>query len=530
MTTQRIKKLSPLLINQLSAGEVVTRPASVVKELLENAIDSGATNIDIRITQGGMETIEIIDNGCGIHPDDMLMAVTRHATSKVADVEHLHGIETLGFRGEALASISAVSRFSLTSSADNSGVGRRLSIAGQVENPNIVPIVCPQGTSVLVQDLYFNVPARRGNLKSIATEYAHIETIVRQIALAYANINLSLSHDGKNRLKLSANNKKSLLNRLQQAIGKNLPQAKEFFVDLSPLCSEKNNDKTTAKINGWFWLGKDLPKLIYVNNRLIKDNRIGQQILQSLHSLEITANEIGYALFFELPNDWLNLNIHPSKQRINIHTLANINAHLHQGLQKLFAHQPSKISEKSPSLGEGLGEGLEPFYYQKQQQTKQENNFSYKQKTPTQTAKVASPKAVYQVDKIPQKMIKRTEPITQEKNKQFQLQFITTNQNSEKKAEKLAELICQTLQINKNFQVEPYYKMANSYKISFTFAINQDKNSIIQMIELSDRICTPWLVEYHRDSNEISLIFNKNKNSHFRKIAFNVIEWGSFSC
>ncbi len=518
MTTQRIKKLSPLLINQLSAGEVVTRPASVVKELLENAIDSGATNIDIRITQGGMETIEIIDNGCGIHPDDMLMAVTRHATSKVADVEHLHGIETLGFRGEALASISAVSRFTLTSSADNSGVGRCLSIAGQVENPNIVPIVCPQGTSVLVQDLYFNVPARRGNLKSIATEYAHIETVVRQIALAYTNINLSLSHDGKNRLKLSVNNKKSLLNRLQQAIGKNLPQAKEFFVDLSVLCSEKITDKNMAKINGWFWLGKDLPKLIYVNNRLIKDNRIGQQILQSLHSLKLTANEVGYALFFELPNDWLNLNIHPSKQRINIHTLANINAHLHQGLQQLFANQqPPKIIE-------------EKLYYQTQQQTKEENNFSYKQKKPTQTAKVASPKAVYQVDRVPQKMIKENEPIIQQKNKQFQLQFITTSQNSQQKAEKLAKLICQILQINENFHIEPYYKLANSYKISFFLTFNQDENSIIQMIELSDRICTPWLVEYHRDTNEISLIFNKNKNSHFRKIDFNVIEWGCFSC
>ncbi len=524
MTTQRIKKLSPLLINQLSAGEVVTRPASVVKELLENAIDSGATNIDIRITQGGMETIEIIDNGCGIHPDDMLMAVTRHATSKVADVEHLHGIDTLGFRGEALASISAVSRFSLTSSADNSGVGRRLSIAGQVENPNIVPIVCPQGTSVLVQDLYFNVPARRGNLKSIATEYAHIETVVRQIALAYANINLSLSHDGKNRLKLSANNQKSLLNRLQQAIGKNLPQAKEFFVDLSVLCSEKNNDKTTAKINGWFWLAKDLPKLIYVNNRLIKDNRIGQQILQSLHSLEITANEIGYALFFDLPNDWLNLNIHPTKQRINIHTLANINAHLHQGLQELFANQPPKITEEKNEE--------QPFYYQKHQKTKEENNFSYKQKKPTQTAKVASPKAVYQVDKIPQKTIKENKPITQEniqQNKPFQLQFITTNQNSQEKAQKLAQLICQTLQINENFQIEPYYKWANSYKISFFLTFSQDENSIVKMIELSDRICSPWLVEYQREVNEISLIFNKNKNSHFRKIAFNVIEWGCFA-
>ncbi len=154
--TARIKKLPPLLINQLSAGEVVTRPASVVKELLENAIDAGATQITINITQGGMGLIELIDNGSGIHPDDMLMAVTRHATSKVADVEHLQGIDTLGFRGEALASISAVSRLTLTSSHDKSGVGRCLSVAGEVDNPNITPVVCQQGTQVSVRDLYFN--------------------------------------------------------------------------------------------------------------------------------------------------------------------------------------------------------------------------------------------------------------------------------------------------------------------------------------------------------------------------------------
>ena len=118
----RIKKLSPLLINQLAAGEVVTRPAAVVKELLENAIDAGATNIDVSITQGGMGTIEVVDNGTGIHPDDMVMAITRHATSKVADVANLHGITTLGFRGEALAAMAAVSRLSLTSSHDESGI------------------------------------------------------------------------------------------------------------------------------------------------------------------------------------------------------------------------------------------------------------------------------------------------------------------------------------------------------------------------------------------------------------------------
>ncbi|MGP4847546.1 DNA mismatch repair endonuclease MutL, partial [Marinobacter sp. 1Y8] len=201
----RIKKLSPLLINQLAAGEVVTRPAAVVKELLENAIDAGATNIEVRITQGGMGLIEVVDNGVGIHPDDMVMAITRHATSKVADVANLHGITTLGFRGEALAAMAAVSRLTLTSSHDDSSIGRQLQVAGVLDDtPKLLPVVHNRGTTIIVKDLYFNVPARRGNLKSIATEFGHIETIVREVALARADVALTLFHDNKQRLSLSA--------------------------------------------------------------------------------------------------------------------------------------------------------------------------------------------------------------------------------------------------------------------------------------------------------------------------------------
>lgn len=354
--SSRIQKLSPLLINQLAAGEVVTRPASVVKEVLENAIDAGATKIDISITQGGMGVIEISDNGTGIHPDDMQMAVTRHATSKVADVESLHGIDTLGFRGEALASIAAVSRFSLTSSHDESGVGRCLTVAGVIDDDaNIVPCVCQQGTTVTVKDLYFNVPARRGNLKNVATEYAHIEAVIRQTALAYADIELTLYHEGKKRLTLSAQIDKSSqaqLNRLQQALSVTLPkQAYPLAVNLGGLMGQMynqdasnntQNDITNAKIDGWIWVddtlqdNADLPKLIYINGRLVKNIAIAQQVRQAVNSLDISFNSVGYALFFTLPHDWCNLNVHPSKQRINIHALTNINAHLYQAIRDLL--------------------------------------------------------------------------------------------------------------------------------------------------------------------------------------------------
>ena len=356
----RIKKLSPLLINQLAAGEVVTRPAAVVKELLENAIDANATQIEVHITQGGMGMIQVIDNGTGIHPDDMVMAITRHATSKIADVANLQGINTLGFRGEALAATAAVSRLSLTSSHDDSGIGRQLQVAGILaEEPRLMPVVHSRGTTVTIKDLYFNVPARRGNLKSIATEFAHVETIVREVALARADVTLSLFHDNKKRLTLSAssntnanhsastadavinNNRYLPISRLEQALGLALADnALAVTIDLMSLLTQDNGANTPnhtqltepqqASINGWLWptatASKPLPKLLYINGRLIKEPIISNQLRQLAASANMTA--MGYALCFELPPQWLNVNVHPSKQRIKISPLNNILAHL----------------------------------------------------------------------------------------------------------------------------------------------------------------------------------------------------------
>ncbi len=377
-TNTRIKKLSPLLINQLAAGEVVTRPAAVVKELIENAIDAHATDIEVRITQGGMGMIEVIDNGVGIHPDDMVMAVTRHATSKVADVAHLHGITTLGFRGEALAATAAVSRLTLTSSHNDSGIGRQLQVAGILgDTPKLIPVVHHRGTTITVKDLYFNVPARRGNLKSIATEFSHIETIVREVALARADVALTLFHDNKKRLSLSVNtiNKDTEnylpLSRLEQATGLALiEQAIEIAVDLSSLTQQFGSSSAThtngeyadnvrtmqpASIGGWLWASYDanhsLPKLIYVNGRLVKEALISNQLRQMVQSVQLAG--MGYALYFELPTQWLNVNVHPSKQRIKISPLNNIMAHLSHAVRaKLRTINTTKIvrsKEEAPN-------------------------------------------------------------------------------------------------------------------------------------------------------------------------------------
>lgn len=350
MPDNRIHKLSPLLINQIAAGEVVTRPASVVKELIENAIDANATHIRIDIEQGGLGLIQISDNGMGIHPDDMTLAVTRHATSKLANVSELVGIHSLGFRGEALASIAAISHLTLTSSHNDSGIGQQLSVSGsEVSQATIRPIVKHRGTCVSVRDLYFNVPGRRSHLKSIATEFAHIEQVVQRLAISFADVQIELYHQDKLRFSLTQSAQAPHQNlqgaalpflpafslaRLEQAL--NLPLAEiaqPFYLSLQGLQAQPDN--LSAQVTGWFFIAhkNNLPKLIYINHRLVSDLAISQAIQKLGRKLGIGIDnslQMGYALSFELPAEWINVNIHPSKQQVKIQPLTNILAWLSQ--------------------------------------------------------------------------------------------------------------------------------------------------------------------------------------------------------
>lgn len=354
MPDNRIHKLSPLLINQIAAGEVVTRPASVVKELIENAIDANATHIRIDIEQGGLGLIQISDNGMGIHPDDMTLAVTRHATSKLANVSELVGIHSLGFRGEALASIAAISHLTLTSSHNDSGIGQQLSVSGsEVSQATIRPIVRPivkhRGTCVSVRDLYFNVPGRRSHLKSMATEFAHIEQVVQRLAISFADVQIELYHQDKLRFSLTQSAQAPHQNlegaalpflpafslaRLEQAL--NLPLAEiaqPFYLSLQGL--QAQTEGLSAQVTGWFFIAhkNNLPKLIYINHRLVSDLAISQAIQKVGRKLGIGIDnslQMGYALSFELPAEWINVNIHPSKQQVKIQPLTNILAWLSQ--------------------------------------------------------------------------------------------------------------------------------------------------------------------------------------------------------
>src|SRR3954469_2531255 len=196
MPTTKIKVLSDLLVNQIAAGEVVDRPASALKELLENSLDSGARDISVQLAAGGAGMIKVSDDGCGIPPDDLPLALERHATSKIATLDDLERVASLGFRGEALASIASVSRLTLISRSADEKHAWRIEAEGPRTQPP-APASLAAGTSVEVRDLYFNTPARRKFLKSEATEYAHCEEAFKRTALARCDTALSLQHNGR---------------------------------------------------------------------------------------------------------------------------------------------------------------------------------------------------------------------------------------------------------------------------------------------------------------------------------------------
>ena len=193
----RINKLSQRLANQIAAGEVVERPASVVKELLENSLDAGAHRIEIDAEQGGVKLLRICDNGSGIHKDDMALALSRHATSKIAELEDLETICSLGFRGEALASISSVSRLTMTSrlAGDTAATAWSVAVEGQDMAAQLKPAAHPQGTTVEMRDLFFNTPARKKFLKTDKTEFDRIDEILKRIALSRFDVQFTLSHN-----------------------------------------------------------------------------------------------------------------------------------------------------------------------------------------------------------------------------------------------------------------------------------------------------------------------------------------------
>lgn len=307
-----IKALPPLLANQIAAGEVVERPASIVKELLENSIDAGSDDIIARVEEGGVKLISISDNGRGIHKDELLLAVSPHATSKIYSLDDLENLNTMGFRGEALASISSVSRFTLKSRFTDYPVAYALEMEGKEEAPKVSPTQINRGTTIFVRDLFFNTPARRKFLKSTNTEFGHIEEVVRRIALSYPDISFTLYHHDKVVLKLpKATDEILQKERLRQICGANFVN-NMLRIDQSAVglhCHGFIGKPTLMRSSG------DL-QYVYVNGRMVKDKFINHAIKQAYKDVLYGDKYPALVLFLDIDPKQVDVNVHPTKNEV----------------------------------------------------------------------------------------------------------------------------------------------------------------------------------------------------------------------
>ena len=310
-----IQKLPDNLINQIAAGEVIERPASVVKELLENSIDATASNIGIDIERGGIQRILIRDNGTGIDKQQLTSALTRHATSKIASLDDLQNIHSLGFRGEALPSIASVSRFTLTSNSEQSNQGWTLRNDGGKNQSAIKPAAQSKGTTVEVNDLFFNTPARRKFLRTDKTEYSHCEQVIKRLALAHFHIAFSLRHNQKTIYALpSASSDEDKVGRLEKLLGKP-------FVEHAIYVENASED---MKLCGWI-ASPDYSRpqadmqFQYVNSRHIRDKTISHAVKTAYQDVMYHGRHPAYVLFLEIKPGEVDVNAHPAKHEVRFH-------------------------------------------------------------------------------------------------------------------------------------------------------------------------------------------------------------------
>ncbi len=329
----RIRTLEAQLANQIAAGEVVERPASVVKELLENALDADATQIDIDIERGGVQLIRLRDNGSGIAGDDMPLALARHATSKIHGEEDLEAVATLGFRGEALASIASVSRLILTSRTADAEVAWRVRSEGRDMQACVEPAAHPRGTTVEVVDLFFNTPARRKFLRSESTEFDHVQEIVRKQALARFSVGLRLRHNGRDTLQLlAAQDEQSRHRRVAEVLGQPFAAASRYI------------DEAASGLRLYGWVGfptfsraqADL-QYFYVNGRVIRDKVVSHAVRQAYADVLYQNRHPAYLLYLEMDPAAVDVNVHPTKHEVRFREQRLLHDFIYRSLHRALA-------------------------------------------------------------------------------------------------------------------------------------------------------------------------------------------------
>jgi DNA mismatch repair protein MutL len=336
-----IHLLSPEVASQIAAGEVVERPASVVKELLENSLDAGAKQITIHVREAGTRLVEVSDDGCGIPGDEILLSIERHATSKLSSADDLFKIETLGFRGEALASIGSVARLTITSRFTESSSGVRLRVeAGHAGELQIVG--SPVGTVVRVEDLFFNVPARLKFLKHPTTERRHIDEMVTRYALAYPQVQFRLYQDERPALMTSGNgNRREILATLYGV---------EVARQMLEVLAEEDDLSVRGFISPISLTRSNRREIVFfVNGRPVQDPALGTALVQAYHTLLMVGRYPLAMLFLQLPADAVDVNVHPTKAEVRFKNTDQVFRGVQRAVRRaLLAHTPV------PSIGGSL--------------------------------------------------------------------------------------------------------------------------------------------------------------------------------
>jgi DNA mismatch repair protein MutL len=330
----KIHLLSPRLANQIAAGEVVERPASVVKELLENALDAGARRVDVEVELGGTRLVRIRDDGAGIEAEDLPLSLSRHATSKISSLEDLESVGSLGFRGEALASVSSVSRLGITSNtSDSSSAGLRAECEGSTMEVKIKPAPHPRGTTVEVRDLFFNTPARRKFLRTEKTEFNHLDEVLKRQALSRFDVAFQLRHNQRTVHQLASCDSELARERRVASVCGPAFMEQALYIE--------------TDIGGfrlWGWVGlptfsrsqADL-QYFYVNGRVIKDRLVSHAVKQAYRDVLYHGRHPAFVLFLELDPASVDVNVHPTKQEVRFRDGRSVHDFIFRSLHRALA-------------------------------------------------------------------------------------------------------------------------------------------------------------------------------------------------
>ncbi|MDH5824261.1 DNA mismatch repair endonuclease MutL [Luteimonas sp. RD2P54] len=353
-----IRQLPDTLINQIAAGEVVERPASVVKELVENALDAGATRVDVDLEEGGVRLVRIRDDGGGMAPGDLPLAVSRHATSKIASLDDLEAVATLGFRGEALPSIASVSRLRIVSRRAADEHGAALAVDGGRVG-EVTPKPHPQGTTVEVRDLFFNVPARRKFLRAERTELGHIEEWLRSLALARPDVELRVSHNGKPARRYRGGGALFSDERLHETLG----------AEFAKHALRVEHEGAGLRLHGWiaqpaYSRASADQQYLYVNGRAIRDRSVAHAVRQAYADVLYHGRQPAYVLFLELDPHRVDVNVHPAKHEVRFRDARLVHDFVYRSLHDALAgtraglqQAPAQAPGTQPAFAAGAGAG-----------------------------------------------------------------------------------------------------------------------------------------------------------------------------